>query len=38
MMLLDEWCPEFPGACLFYPGHRHVPTALRALNDAIKRS
>jgi DNA-binding transcriptional LysR family regulator len=37
VMLLDDWCPEFPGACLYYPGHRHVPPALRALIDVIKQ-
>ncbi|QII30481.1 MULTISPECIES: LysR family transcriptional regulator [Stenotrophomonas] len=29
--LLYDWCPEFPGLSLYYPGHRHVPPALRAL-------
>jgi len=29
--VLEEWCPEFPGLALYYPGHRHVPSGLKAL-------
>jgi DNA-binding transcriptional LysR family regulator len=36
--VLDEWCPGFPGAFLYYPGSRNVPSALRALIDTIKIS
>jgi DNA-binding transcriptional LysR family regulator len=28
--LLDDWCPSYPGLFVFYPGHRHVPAALKA--------
>lgn len=35
--LLEDWCPPFPGLCLYYPGHRHVSPALRALIDALSR-
>ncbi|MBB6488476.1 LysR family transcriptional regulator [Rhizobium lusitanum] len=35
--LLDSWCPPFPGVCLYYPGHRHVSSALRALIDTVKK-
>lgn len=34
--LLDTWCPSFPGVCLYYPGRRHVSSALRALIDTIQ--
>lgn len=34
--VLSDWCPAFPGICLYYPGHRHVSAGLRALISAIK--
>jgi len=34
--VLIDWCPAFPGVCLYYPGHRHVSAGLRALIDTIK--
>ncbi len=33
--VLDEWCPSFPGLCLYYPGHRHLSTGLRALVNML---
>ena len=33
--LLDSWCPSEPGLHIYYPGHRHVPPALRAFLDFI---
>ncbi len=36
VLLLDEWCPTFPGLSLYYPGHRHVQPALRAFIDVLR--
>ncbi len=36
--VLDDWCPGFPGAFLYYPGNRNVPSALRAFVDTVKFS
>jgi DNA-binding transcriptional LysR family regulator len=35
-LVLDDWCPRFPGLCLYYPGHRKVPGGLRAFVDVLK--
>jgi DNA-binding transcriptional LysR family regulator len=35
-VVLDDWCPRFPGLCLYHPGHRQVPSALRAFVDVLK--
>lgn len=35
--VVSDWCPSIPGLALYYSGHRHVPSALRAFIDAIKR-
>ena len=34
--VLEEWSPSFEGLFLYYPGHRQVPAALRALIDMIR--
>ena len=34
--VLAEWCPPVPGLCLYHPGHRQVPVALRAFIDVLK--
>ena len=36
--VLDDWCPGFPGAFLYYPSNRNVPSALRAFVDMVKIS
>jgi DNA-binding transcriptional LysR family regulator len=36
ILLLDEWCPEYPGLFLYYSGRRHVPTTLRVFIDFLK--
>ena len=36
VLVLDSWCPPIPGLFLYYPGHRHVPSALRAFIDVLK--
>lgn len=34
--LLPDWCPLLDGLCLYYPGHRHVPSGLRAFIEVLK--
>ncbi|MQT94512.1 LysR family transcriptional regulator [Pseudomonas helleri] len=34
--LLLDWCEPFPGLALYYPGHRLVPSGLRALIDSLR--
>jgi DNA-binding transcriptional LysR family regulator len=34
--VLEDWSPSFDGLFLYYPGHRQVPAALRALIDMIR--
>lgn len=36
--VLEDWSPSFEGLFLYYPGHRQVPAALRALIDMIRAS
>jgi DNA-binding transcriptional LysR family regulator len=34
--VLEDWSPSAQGLVLYYPGHRQVPAALRALIDMIR--
>jgi DNA-binding transcriptional LysR family regulator len=34
--VLGDWSPTFDGLFLYYPGHRQVPVALRALIDLLR--
>ena len=34
--VLADWSPSFDGLFLYYPGHRQVPVALRALIDMLR--
>jgi DNA-binding transcriptional LysR family regulator len=34
--VLEDWSPSFEGLFLYYPGHRQIPAALRALIDMIR--
>lgn len=34
--VLEAWTPPFERLCLYFPGRRHVPAALRALIDLLK--
>ena len=34
--LLEDWSPYVGGLRLYYPGHRHVPAALRALIEVMR--
>ena len=34
--VLEDWSPSFDGLFLYYPGHRRVPVALRALIDMLR--
>lgn len=36
--VLDDWCPAIPGLVLYYPGHRYVPSALRAFIDVLRET
>lgn len=36
VQVLQAWCPQVPGLFLYYPGHRHVPSGLRALIEVVR--
>ncbi|MDB5971260.1 MAG: LysR family transcriptional regulator [Hydrocarboniphaga sp.] len=34
--VLDDWCPTYPGLCLYFPKHRHIAAGLRAFIDVVR--
>lgn len=35
--VLEDWSPEFPGLCLYYPSRRNIPARLRAFIELIRQ-
>ena len=35
--VLEDWSPQYPGLCLYYPSRRNIPARLRAFIDLIRR-
>jgi DNA-binding transcriptional LysR family regulator len=35
--VLEDWSPEYPGLCLYYPSRRHIPARLRAFIDLVRQ-
>ena len=35
--VLEDWSPEYPGLCLYYPSRRNIPARLRAFVDLIRQ-
>jgi DNA-binding transcriptional LysR family regulator len=35
--VLEDWSPEFPGLCLYYPSRRNIPARLRAFIDLTRQ-
>ncbi|RYE92479.1 MAG: LysR family transcriptional regulator [Myxococcales bacterium] len=35
-LVLPDWCPPIAGMLLYYPGHRQVPSGLRAFVDTLR--
>lgn len=34
--VLEDWTPAYPGICVYYSGHRHVPAGLRAFLGVVR--
>jgi DNA-binding transcriptional LysR family regulator len=37
LAVLEDWSPEYPGLCLYYPSRRNIPARLRAFIDLIRQ-
>lgn len=37
LSVLEDWSPQYPGLCLYYPSGRNVPARLRAFIDLIRQ-
>lgn len=37
MPVLEDWSPEYPGLCLYYPSRRNMSARLRGLIDLIRQ-
>jgi DNA-binding transcriptional LysR family regulator len=35
--VLEDWSPEYPGLCLYYPTRRNMPARLRAFIDLVRK-
>jgi DNA-binding transcriptional LysR family regulator len=35
--VLEDWSPQFPGLCLYYPSRRNIPARLRAFIDLVRQ-
>jgi DNA-binding transcriptional LysR family regulator len=35
--VLEDWSPEYPGLCLYYPSRRNIPARLRAFIELIRQ-
>lgn len=34
--VLEDWSPEYPGLCLYYPSRRNMSARLRAFIDLVR--
>jgi DNA-binding transcriptional LysR family regulator len=35
--VLQDWSPEYPGLCLYYPSRRNIPARLCGLIDLVRQ-